>query len=290
MTGYGRGEAVRGGFKVAVEVSSVNRKQAELQFSLPRELEPLEARLRELTQARVARGRVLVRVWVQSAEAAWRGRVQVNVPLARAYVAELDRLARALKLPREVGLDTLLRLPGVVQTEDPETDRARLGPLVEAALQRALHGLARTRRTEGAHLERDLVRRVRAMRRLAAGIRRRAPRVARNFRRQLLERIRAAGLTEIRADDERVLREVALFADRADISEELSRLESHFAQFEQARKSREPVGRLLDFLAQEMSREINTIGAKANDTGLSRSVVRLKAELEKFREQVQNVE
>jgi len=112
----------------------------------------------------------------------------------------------------------------------------------------------------------------------------------RDYRQRLLERIRAAGLADVRAEDERVVREVVFFADRADISEELSRLESHFAQFDQALRAREPVGRLLDFLAQEMGREINTPGAKAADAAISRAVVRLKTELEKFREQVQNVE
>ncbi len=290
MTGYGRGEAARGGFKVTVELSSLNRRQSELVLSLPRELEPLEARARELIHRHIARGRITARVWLHAADEAWRQRVHLNLPLARAYARELTRLARSLHLEGLVTVDTLLRVPGVIRTEDPETDARSLAPLLESALHQALVVLRRTRRTEGAHLARDLTGRVRVMRRLVAGIRRRAPQTVRDYRRRLLERLRAAGLEEVRADDERVVREVVFFADRADITEELTRLESHFAQFDQALKAREPVGRMLDFLAQEMGREINTIGAKAGDAAISRAVVRLKSELEKFREQVQNVE
>lgn len=290
MTGYGRGEAARDGFKVTVELSSLNRRQSELVLSLPRELEPLEARARDLIHRYIARGRITARVGLHAADEAWRRRVHLNLPLARAYARELAALARSLHLEGAVTLDTLLRVPGVIRTEDPEADAEALAPLLEAALQKALAALRRTRRTEGAHLARDLAGRIRVMRRLVAGIRRRTPRAVRDYRRQLLERIRAAGLEGVRAEDERVVREVVFFADRSDISEELTRLESHFAQFDQALRAREPVGRMLDFLAQEMGREINTIGSKANDAVISRAVVRLKSELEKFREQVQNVE
>jgi uncharacterized protein (TIGR00255 family) len=128
------------------------------------------------------------------------------------------------------------------------------------------------------------------MRTSVENIRKQAPLTAENYRKQLLERIKSAGIESIAPDDERLLKEVVLFADRSDITEELTRLQSHFQQFEDCRKSSEPVGRTLDFLAQEMNREINTIGSKANDAIISREVVTLKAELERFREQAQNVE
>jgi uncharacterized protein (TIGR00255 family) len=132
--------------------------------------------------------------------------------------------------------------------------------------------------------------RVGVMRQSAGKIQRQAPRTAENYRQHLLERIKSAGIESIAPDDERLLKEVVVFADRSDISEELTRLQSHFQQFEDCRQSKEPVGRTLDFLAQEMNREINTIGSKANDAVISREVVTLKAELERFREQAQNVE
>jgi len=135
-----------------------------------------------------------------------------------------------------------------------------------------------------------LAARIAIMRQSAGKIQKQAPVTAENYRRQLIERIKSAGLENISPDDERLHKEIVLFADRSDISEELTRLQSHFQQFEDCRKAKEPVGRTLDFLAQEMNREVNTIGSKANDAVISREVVILKAELEKFREQAQNVE
>jgi uncharacterized protein (TIGR00255 family) len=146
------------------------------------------------------------------------------------------------------------------------------------------------REREGACLARDLVTRAARMRAGTGRVRRLAPRSAERYRAQLLARIKAAGLDTPALNDERLVKEVFLFADRSDISEELTRLESHFQQFNDCVKSKEPVGRTLDFLAQEMNREVNTLGSKANDSAISREVVLLKAELEKFREQVQNVE
>jgi uncharacterized protein (TIGR00255 family) len=146
------------------------------------------------------------------------------------------------------------------------------------------------REREGTHMALDLQHRITVMRKAVAQIRKHAPMVARRYRQQLLERIKTAGLEAPSLEDDRLLKEVVYFADRSDISEELTRLQSHFQQFDDCRKSREPVGRMLDFLAQEMNREVNTIGSKANDSLISREVVTLKAELEKFREQAQNVE
>ncbi len=290
MTGYGRGEAVRDGLKLTVEVSSVNRKQSEILLSLPRELEPLESRVRDAVHARVARGRLSLRVALHAGDSDWRGPVRVNVALARAYAAELSQLAATLGLTGGLTLDTLMRVPGVVCPHDPEADAEALWPLLAAALDRALTALLKTRQTEGSHLAKDLKARMATMRKLVTAVRKRVPQVARDYQKQLLQRIRGAGLETISADDERVVREVVFFADRSDITEELTRLQSHFGQFDDCVRSAEPVGRMLDFLAQELGREINTIGSKANDADIARAVVALKTELEKFREQAQNVE
>jgi len=157
-------------------------------------------------------------------------------------------------------------------------------------LKPALAALVKMREREGAHLAEDLTARISIMWESVEKIQKQSPQTAENYRKQLHERIKNAGLENIAPDDERLLKEIVLFADRSDISEELTRLQSHFKQFEDCRKSKEPVGRTLDFLAQEMNREINTIGSKANDAVISREVVTLKTELERFREQVQNVE
>ena len=150
--------------------------------------------------------------------------------------------------------------------------------------------LVKMRSREGAHLKKDLCERVSTMRKAVARVRKEAPLVQKRYREQLIERIKGAGLEDLQLNEERLLKEVIFFADRSDISEELTRLQSHFQQFDDCVKAKEPVGRTLDFLAQEMNREVNTIGSKANDGLISREVVVMKAELEKFREQAQNVE
>jgi uncharacterized protein (TIGR00255 family) len=290
MTGYGRGDSSQDGFRLTVELSSVNRKQAEISVNLPREMELLEAQIRDLINRHVARGRLTVRVSLHAGAGRLAAQMHLNAPLARAYARELSRLAKQLRLPGPVTLDHLSRAPGVFQTDAELAVEEDFWPAVQKALKQALAGMLKMRQREGAHLAQDLALRVAVMRKTVARIQKHAPTVARRYRQQLLERIRSAGLDAPGEDDDRLLKEVVYFADRSDISEELTRLQSHFQQFEDCRKSKEPVGRLLDFLAQEMNREINTIGSKANDSLISRAVVTVKAELEKFREQAQNVE
>jgi len=285
MTGYGRGEAAQDGFQVTVELSSVNRKQAEVSVAMPHELELLEAPLREVIHRAVARGRVNVRVSLHATNGNVSARKHIDVDLAKAYTAELVKLAKQLKLSGEVTLDHLLRAPGVFQTDEQLAEGQNLWPAVEKALNQGLAALLKMREREGAHLAKDLALRIGIMQKAVAQIEKQAPTTSENYRQNLLERIKAAGLEGIAPDDERLLKEVVLFADRADITEELTRLQSHFVQFADCGKSKEPVGRTLDFLAQEMNREINTIGSKANDAVISREVVTLKAELERFREQ-----
>ena len=290
MTGYGRGECAQSGFKITVELSAVNRRQSEISLNLPRELEMLEAPIRDAINAKIARGRVVARVSVHAGAGILSARMHINLPLAKAYTAELKRLAKQLKLAGDVTLDQLIRAPGVLQTDEELVEAEKIYPVIEKALKQALTALVTMRSREGAHLAQDLAAHVAIMRKAVRKIQRQAPLTAENYRQQLIERIRGAGLGSPEPDDERLLREIILFADRSDISEELTRLQSHFQQFEDCRKSKDPVGRTLDFLAQEMNREINTIGSKANDAVISREVVTLKAELEKFREQAQNVE
>jgi len=290
MTGYGRGGYAQNGFKITVELSAVNRRQSEISLNLPRELEMLEAPIRDAINGKIARGRVMARVSVHAGGDKLSARMHINLPLARAYTTELNRLARQLKLAGQVTLDQLIRAPGVLQTDEELVEAEKIWPILERALKQALAALVKMREREGDHLAQDLARRIAVMRKAVGTIQKQAPLTAENYRQQLVERIKSAGLESPSPDDERLLKEIVLFADRSDISEELARLQSHFQQFEDCRKSKEPVGRTLDFLAQEMNREVNTIGSKANDAAISREVVTLKAELEKFREQAQNVE
>ena len=290
MTGYGRGECSQDGFKITVELSSVNRKQTEISVNLPREMEMVEAPMRDLINRYVARGRLTVRVSLHAGEGNSAARMHLNVRLAKAYARELSRLARQLGMPAQVTLDHLVRAPGVFQTDEQIAEGGDFWPAVEKALKKALMGMVRMREREGGHLARDLAGRMAVMRRATEKIGKHAPKVAQRYRDHLVSRIKELGLETPASDDERLLKEVVYFADRSDITEELTRLRSHFQQFDDCLKSDEPVGRMLDFLAQEMNREANTIGSKANDSQISREVVTLKAELEKFREQAQNVE
>ncbi len=290
MTGYGRGECAQDGFKVTVELSSVNRKQAEVSVTLPRELELIEAQIRDAINRVVARGRVNVRVTLHAAEDKESARKHINHALAKDYAAEFARLAKSLKISGEVTLDQLLRAPGVFQTDEQLAESEDLWPVVEKALNQGLSALLKMREREGSHLSKDLSARIGVMKNAVGVVQKQAPQTAENYRQNLLTRIKGAGLENIAPDDERLLKEIVLFADRSDITEELTRLQSHFTQFADCAKSKEPVGRTLDFLAQEMNREINTIGSKANDAIISREVVTLKTELERFREQAQNVE
>jgi uncharacterized protein (TIGR00255 family) len=289
MTGYGRGVAQREGCRVTVELTSVNRRQAEIAVNLPRELESLEPRVREAVGSQVARGRVSVRVTLLMTDDRVGG-ARINHSLARAYARELRNLAKELRLSGDITLEVLMRAPGVLQPEEPTRQSEKYWPSVQLALMRALKALVLMRQREGSHLTRELRRRVRLMRSGVKRVRRFAAVVVERYRDQLRERVKQAGLELPAADDDRLAKELVYFADRSDITEELTRLESHFEQFEECVVSAEPVGRTLDFLAQEMNREVNTLGAKANDKRISREVVSLKSELEKFREQAQNVE
>jgi uncharacterized protein (TIGR00255 family) len=290
MTGYGRGEHTQEGYKITAEVSTVNRKQAEFNVYLPRELEPLDARVRGEINKRIARGRVTARVTLHVTESALISHAQVNMALARAYTRELRKLAAELKLAGEVTLDVLARAPGVFQADTALADADHFWPGIQKAVNGALDACVTMRTREGAHLLKDLKARIAAMRKAVTKVQKEAPAMVERYREALRERIRTAGLPLPAEEEERLQKEIIYFADRSDISEELTRLQSHFKQFDECCKSDEPVGRTLDFLAQEMNREVNTVGSKASDSVIAREVVLLKTELEKFREQVQNVE
>ncbi len=288
MTGYGRGESSSDGSKIVIELRSVNRRQAELNVRLPQEFEALENRIREIVNQVFARGRCDLTVSFEQSVAPLAARI--NTALAAAYAVQFEALRKELELEDRVTLALLARCPGVVHNASSLVDPELFWPLVERALRDALSSFNGMRDQEGAHLSEDLSQRLQFMRAAHGRIRNQAPEVSKRYREQLLQRIRAAGLEGVSDGDERLMKEVVVFADRCDISEELSRLESHFAQFDVCKAAGEAVGRKLDFLAQEMNREINTIGSKANDALISADVVVLKTELERFREQAQNVE
>lgn len=288
MTGFGEGLASAAGIRVTVEVSSVNRKQLDINVNLPRNLITLDAQVQKLVRDDFSRGRIsgIVRV---DAAAGSAGSVKIDSKLATQYVDGIRKTAARLKLADDLGAETIARLPGVVAVEQDTLDADHVSAVLEAALTKALRGLSRMRAAEGKALEKDLRDRLGMLDEMARSIRRLAPSVVSSYRDRLFQRLEEAGLENL-ATDERIVKEIALYADRCDISEELTRLKSHLAQARKLLRSTEPVGRTLDFLCQELFREINTVGSKANEVEITRQVVAFKTELERIREQVQNIE
>jgi len=289
MTGYGRGEASARGIRVEVEVNSVNRKQFEVRLNLPRALISLESRMVELIQGSVSRGQVAGGVTVHAADSLKRKSFKIDSVLAASYITELRRTAKTLKLNDTLSASLLLELPGVVTHSGAEEDAEYVWPVLEKALKMAIRRLVAMRSREGAVLGEDLNRRVTILESYLSTVRSLAPDVTTRYREALVKRLDQAGLA-LDLHDPILVRELTVFADRSDITEEITRLESHLQQARGLMKSAEPAGRTLDFLAQEMFREINTIGSKANEVQITRQVIEFKTELERIREQVQNIE
>jgi uncharacterized protein (TIGR00255 family) len=285
MTGHGRGSAVAGNFRIVVECFSVNRRQCEVALVASRDLAWLEPRVREEVFKRISRGKVQVSLTVEHPPKS--APALVDRRRAAEFLREVRALQKELGLTGDISLETVLSAPGVLKTEDAQQEV--LWPLMRQALSDALEGLLAMRVREGAHLKKELLR---AVARMTARLRRLkalAPRVPKRQRAALFTRLQAARLP-IDLLDPRITTEIAVFAERCDITEELARLESHLGQFGDHLESHEPVGRTLEFLAQEMGREWHTTGAKANDAEISLLVVEAKAELDKAREQLANVE
>ena len=290
MTGRGTGSAGGRLARVEAELSSVNRKQLDVGVGLPRFLVSFESRVQEKIQRVLSRGRVSGEIRVTWAEAARASGVRVDEARARAHVVAVRAAAKKLGLPDDLKASMLLGLPEVVVSEYRAADFEALWPVVDEALEAALAGLQAMRKKEGTALGRDLRARVKQLAALSGEIGQRAPGVLATYRENLLKRLAEALPGTDWAGDERLLKEMALFADRSDITEERVRLESHLKQVDDLLKKGGVVGRTLDFLVQEMGREINTIGSKANDGEITRRVIAFKTELERIREQVQNVE
>ncbi|MDF7801619.1 YicC family protein [Pontiellaceae bacterium B1224] len=288
MTGFGEGAASASGIRVSAELSSVNRKQLDININLPRNLVTLDAQVQSKVRAEFSRGRVSGIIRVEAADGSI-GSVVLNADLAAQYIVHLRSTAQKLNLPDDLGADCLTRLSGVTSIEQHDLNADHVSAVLEEALDNALKGLAKMRATEGKALEKDLRARITLLDQSVKEIRKQAPSVVVAYREKLFQRLEEAGLEDL-ASDERVVKEVAIFADRCDISEELTRLKSHLAQARKLLRSDEPVGRTLDFLCQELFREINTVGSKANEVEITRLVVAFKTELERIREQVQNIE
>jgi uncharacterized protein (TIGR00255 family) len=288
MTGFGRGEATVDQWKINVELSGVNRKQIDVSVNLPSALVELEGDVRRTVTESISRGRISVRVNLEhtgnrAAELAF------DEELARQYIEAAKTLSALGEIETRLTAADLFRAPGLFRLEDSEVDASDLRDTLLEAVGDGLSRLSEMQTQEGEHLRADLIARLNAIEEEARQIAELSPKVPATHRENLIKRLHESGL-EVDLDDDRVLKEIGLFADRCDISEELTRISSHLAQFRTYLESDEPVGRPLDFLCQEFNRELNTIGSKANDANIAQGIVRSKTELEKIREQVQNVQ
>jgi uncharacterized protein (TIGR00255 family) len=287
MTGYGRGQATSQGTKVIAEIQSVNKRQTEILVNLPAALASLESDIRTKIDRSLHRGRIIVTISVSGPAA--RHQPVVDSDLANLYLAQFKQIQKELALPGQITIETILRSPGVISASEQVTLDSSTLHAVNAALDLALEQLLQMRAKEGSNLHKELLRRLRSIARALSKIRKLQPRVAKRYRALLFERVQKIGL-EITLDDDRLTKDVTFFAERSDFSEELSRLESHLDQFLETTNKQQAIGRTLEFITQELGRELNTLSAKANDAEISQIVVQCKAELEKIREQVQNVE
>jgi len=290
MTGFGKAEKVAGGFSAAVEVRSVNQRFLEVTSRLPRVLSGADNRVKDLVQSRVKRGHVSVNVTLEGDEGGG-SILRVDDRAAEAYLRALRRLQRKHRLKGEADLRLLAGLPNLFHEERKPLSQDAAWRRVRPVFERALADMVRMRAREGRKIALDLTQRIRAILKIVSAIEERAPERAALAKEKLAKRITGL-LGEGRVAEEKVLSEAALLADRYDVAEECQRLRSHCDQFGSYLKSPDEsgVGRRLDFLLQEMFREANTIGSKANDAGIAQKVVHAKEELERAREQVQNVE
>jgi uncharacterized protein (TIGR00255 family) len=289
MTGFGAGRAQAGEETITVELRSVNGKYCDVRPHLPRDLAPLENAVAKAIKARLARGVVDVTVR-RDAPNGLRGlSPRVDVPLATAYARALRELQAQLGLGGELTLGDVLELEGVVLLEEAAPDPGPAAQAVDAALASALDALESMRLSEGEALARDLAARIDTVEQGARAIRALAPQSVEAYRERLAARVAelSRGTT---ADPARLAQEVAFFADRVDVTEELTRLSSHLAQMRAVIAADAPAGRRLEFLVQEVNREVNTVGSKSQHAAIAAQVVELKAELERIREQIANVE
>jgi uncharacterized protein (TIGR00255 family) len=290
MTGFGRGEAGGDGAAVTVEARSVNHRHLDIALRLPRTLGAFEMDARRLIQSRLERGRIDVTVQVGPAPGQSTQQIRVDTALAAQYVEQARALGRAAGLGEDVTLSWVLERPGVVRTEDSETSAGVIAwPALAEVLGRALDELVACRATEGEALGAELRAQHTALRAQVDIIAARTPAALARYQERLRERIGAL-LGEVVLDEGRILTEVAIWADKTDVREELTRLAAHLERLAVLLDKGGSVGRALDFLIQELNREVNTIASKADDLELSQSALAAKGIIEKMREQAQNLE
>lgn len=288
MTGFGRRQGAWQDGQVTVEIRSVNHRFLETGLRLPKTMSAREEHIKKAIQEHCRRGRVDLTVLVQGGRGGARS-LQLDADLAKQYHQALRNLQKTLKLKGTIDVGLLAGFRDVITISDQPADDPKLAALIEKLVGQAIQDLVKMRKKEGALLASDIRARIETLRGLKAQVAVKAPSVAQEAFDRMRSRLEKLLSSEI-PDVAKLHQELAVFADRSDITEELVRLDAHMIQFDHTLQSSESVGKTLDFLLQEMGREVNTIGSKANDATITASVVQMKAELERIREQIQNVE
>jgi len=288
MTGYGRCERMAEGKKILAEIKSVNQRFTDYNIKVPRHLAFLEDKVRELASQRIARGKVDIYISVESYEEADK-EITLNEALAKNYVEVLRQLKEEFNLDGDINVNTVSRFSDIFRSERKEEDQEIIWKVVADTMNEALDAFIAMREREGERIQKDLCARIDYMKELAQKVDERSPQTVSEYKERLYSKIKEV-LDEREVDEARVLTEVAIFADKVAVNEETVRLSSHFDEFYAIIGGGEPAGRRLDFLIQEINREVNTIGSKAQDLEIAKTVVELKGEIEKLREQIQNIE
>ncbi|MBW1943583.1 MAG: YicC family protein [Deltaproteobacteria bacterium] len=289
MTAYGRGESSHHDTRFVAEIKSVNNRHRDVVLRMPKALQIVEDEIRALVAARIQRGRIEVFLQMEKKGEGSEYELELNLPLVKSYMAVIRELNETCGLEKEVSTDYICQLRDVIQIKTQDLDIEGLKPGISEALNLALDSHETMRMKEGTVIEKDFLERIQGIEGRLDEIEKRAPHVVEEYIKRLRKKISHIS-TEIEIDENRLAQEVAIFSDRCDITEEVVRAKSHLSQFRHYVGMDEAIGRRLDFLIQEIHREVNTMSAKASDSSISTEVVEIKGELEKIREQIQNVE
>lgn len=288
MTGYGRSDLQEGNKKIVVEIRAVNHRYNDFNIRVARCYSFLEDYLREYLQKHIHRGKISVGVNIDSKEEDDK-LVMLNNSLVKSYISTLKQLKNEYALIDDISVSTVARYTDIFKVERAEEDEEKLWNTVKKSVDIALDDFIAMRIREGERLKKDILNISSYLEKIVYEIEERSPQVVVEYRGKIESRIKEF-LTDVTLDENRLMTEIAIFADKINTNEEIVRLKSHIKELDKILESNKPVGRKLDFLIQEMNREINTIGSKANDLYISKRVVIVKAEIEKMREQVQNLE
>jgi uncharacterized protein (TIGR00255 family) len=288
MTGFGRGEYQEQGREFLVEIKTVNHRYCDIYIKMPRQLSFLEDKVREVVGKSISRGKIDVFISFENHGEDSR-KVVFDEVLAKAYIDALELLKAKYNLQDDISVSLISKFPDILKIEKPDEDEDELWKLLKITVEKALDALVVMREHEGQELKLNLLERAQYIETVLKGIEKRSSNVVKEYKIKLENRIKEL-LDQQNIDENRLAMEVAIFADRCSIDEEIVRLASHIGQMKDALSMQQPVGRKMDFLIQEMNREINTIGSKANDLTITKDVVEIKSELEKVREQIQNIE